>query len=290
MLFKRGGQSFMKLTQKLAAIIAICVLAIGTAVIAGCGSSADSDKKVLRVGMECAYAPFNWAQNDDTNGAVKIADSDQYAMGYDILMAKKIADGMGYKLEIHKMDWDGLIPAVNTGKIDAVIAGMSITDKRKQTVDFSDVYYNASIVALVKKDGKYANAQSVADLNGAIATSQLNTVWYDMIDQIPNADKQPAIDNVPGMIVALTSGKVNVLVLDKPTAMAAVFANPDLKMLDFTGDGAFKASKEDVEMGIAVKKDNSDLLKKINEQLAKINDDDRNKMMEDAIKVQPLSK
>lgn len=280
----------MKLTQKLAAIIAICVLAIGTAVIAGCGSSADSDKKVLRVGMECAYAPFNWAQNDDTNGAVKIADSDQYAMGYDILMAKKIADGMGYKLEIHKMDWDGLIPAVNTGKIDAVIAGMSITDKRKQTVDFSDVYYNASIVALVKKDGKYANAQSVADLNGAIATSQLNTVWYDMIDQIPNADKQPAIDNVPGMIVALTSGKVNVLVLDKPTAMAAVFANPDLKMLDFTGDGAFKASKEDVEMGIAVKKDNSDLLKKINEQLAKINDDDRNKMMEDAIKVQPLSK
>ncbi|WP_432718525.1 transporter substrate-binding domain-containing protein [Pectinatus frisingensis] len=280
----------MKLTQKLAAIIAICVLAIGTAVIAGCGSSADSDKKVLRVGMECAYAPFNWAQNDDTNGAVKIADSDQYAMGYDILMAKKIADGMGYKLEIHKMDWDGLIPAVNTGKIDAVIAGMSITDKRKQTVDFSDVYYNASIVALVKKDGKYANAQSVADLNGAIATSQLNTVWYDMIDQIPNADKQPAIDNVPGMIVALTSGKVNVLVLDKPTAMAAVFANPDLKMLDFTGDGAFKVSKEDVEMGIAVKKDNSDLLKKINEQLAKINDDDRNKMMEDAIKVQPLSK
>ncbi len=290
MLFKRGGQSFMKLTQKLAAIIAICVLAIGTAVIAGCGSSADSDKKVLRVGMECAYAPFNWAQNDDTNGAVKIADSDQYAMGYDILMAKKIADGMGYKLEIHKMDWDGLIPAVNTGKIDAVIAGMSITDKRKQTVDFSDVYYNASIVALVKKDGKYANAQSVADLNGAIATSQLNTVWYDMIDQIPNADKQPAIDNVPGMIVALTSGKVNVLVLDKPTAMAAVFANPDLKMLDFTGDGTFKASKEDVEMGVAVKKGNSDLLKKINEQLAKINDDDRNKMMEDAIKVQPLSK
>ncbi|WP_196592110.1 transporter substrate-binding domain-containing protein [Pectinatus frisingensis] len=280
----------MKLTQKLAAIIAICVLAIGTAVIAGCGSSADSDKKVLRVGMECAYAPFNWAQNDDTNGAVKIADSDQYAMGYDILMAKKIADGMGYKLEIHKMDWDGLIPAVNTGKIDAVIAGMSITDKRKQTVDFSDVYYNASIVALVKKDGKYANAQSVADLNGAIATSQLNTVWYDMIDQIPNADKQPAIDNVPGMIVALTSGKVNVLVLDKPTAMAAVFANPDLKMLDFTGDGTFKASKEDVEMGVAVKKGNSDLLKKINEQLAKINDDDRNKMMEDAIKVQPLSK
>ncbi len=280
----------MKLTKRIAAIIAIGVLAVGTAVIAGCGSSSsDSDKKVLRVGMECAYAPFNWTQNDDSNGAVKIADANQYAMGYDILMAKKIADGMGYKLEIHKMEWDGLAPAVNSGKIDAVIAGMSITDKRKETVDFSDVYYNASIVALVKKDGKYANAKSVADLQGAVATSQLNTVWYDIIDQIPGANKQPAIDNVPGMIVALTSGKVDVLVLDKPTAMAAAYANPDLVMLDFQGDGAFKASKEDVEMGIAVKKGNSDLLNKINEQLAKITEDDRAKMMEEAIKDQPLS-
>ena len=281
----------MKLTKRIAAIIAIGVLAVGTAVITGCGSSSsDSDKKVLKVGMECAYAPFNWTQNDDSNGAVKIADADQYAMGYDILMAKKIADGMGYKLEIHKMEWDGLAPAVNSGKIDAVIAGMSITDKRKETVDFSDVYYNASIVALVKKDGKYANAQSVADLQGAVATSQLNTVWYDIIDQIPGANKQPAIDNVPGMIVALTSGKVDVLVMDKPTAMAAAYANPDLVMLDFQGDGAFKASKEDVEMGIAVKKGNSDLLNKINEQLAKITEDDRAKMMEEAIKDQPLSK
>ncbi|MDQ0203913.1 transporter substrate-binding domain-containing protein [Pectinatus haikarae] len=280
----------MKVTKKIAAIIAVCVLTIGTALIAGCGGSADSDKKVLRVGLECAYAPFNWAQNDDANGAVKIADADQYAMGYDILMAKKIADGMGYKLEIHKMEWDGLIPAVNTGKIDAVIAGMSITEKRKQTVDFSDVYYNASIVALVKKDGKYAEAKSVADLKGAVATSQLNTVWYDLIDQIPNADKQPAIDNVPGMVVALTSGKVDVLVLDKPTAMAAAYANPDLKMLDFKDEGGFKASTEDVEMGIAVKKGNSELLQKINEQLAKINEDDRAKMMEEAIKDQPLAK
>lgn len=280
----------MKLTKKIMTLAAIAVLAVGTALIAGCGSSSSSNDKVLRVGMECAYAPFNWAQTDNSKGAIKIADSDQYAMGYDILMAKKIAAGMGYKLEIHKMEWDGLIPSVNTGKIDAVIAGMSITNKRRETVDFSEPYYNASIVALVKKDGKYANAKSVADLKGAVATSQLNTVWYDIAKQIPAVDRQPAIDNVPGMVVALTSGKVDVLVLDKPTAMAAAFANPDLKMLDFTGDGAFKASKEDVQMGIAVKKGNTELLNKINEQLKKITEEDRAKMMEEAIKDQPLSK
>lgn len=280
----------MKLTKKFMTLAAVAVLAVGTALIAGCGSSSSSNDKVLRVGMECAYAPFNWAQTDTSNGAVKIADSDQYAMGYDILMAKKIAAGMGYKLEVHKMEWDGLIPSVNTGKIDAVIAGMSITNKRKETVDFSEPYYNASIVALVKKDGKFANAKSVADLKGAVATSQLNTVWYDIAKQIPDVNRQPAIDNVPGMVVALTSGKVEVLVLDKPTAMAAAFANTDLKMLEFTGDDAFKASKEDVQMGIAVKKGNTEILNKINEQLKKITEEDRAKMMEEAIKYQPLSK
>ncbi|WP_196593663.1 transporter substrate-binding domain-containing protein [Pectinatus sottacetonis] len=283
----------MKLTKKIMALATAGILAVGAALtIAGCGSnsSSSSNQKVLRVGLECAYAPYNWAQSDNSNGAVKIAGSDQYAMGYDILMAKKIAKGMGYKLEIHKIEWDGLIPAVSTGKIDAVIAGMSITKKREETVDFTKPYYTASIVALVKKDGKYANAKSVADLKGAVVTSQLNTVWYKMIDQIPEADKQPAIDNVPGMIVALTSGKVNVLIVDKPTAMGAIYANPDLKMLNFKGDGAFKASQEDVALGIAIKKGNTDLVNKINEQLAKITEKDREDMMKEAIKDQPLSK
>ncbi|MDF2564987.1 MAG: hisJ, partial [Massilibacillus sp.] len=108
--------------------------------------------------------------------------------------------------------------------------------------------------------------------------------------QIPDAKIQPAIDNVPGMIVALASGKVQVLVLDKPTAMAAAFSNPNLVMLDFKDGKGFEASQEDVEMGIAVKKGNSDLLKQLNEKLGSISESDRNKMMEEAIQKQPLSK
>jgi putative lysine transport system substrate-binding protein len=265
---------------------AVCLATV--AVMMGCGSK--SDEKVLRVGMECAYAPFNWTQTNDANGAVKIKGSDEYAYGYDVMMAKKIAEKIGYKVEINKMEWDGLVPGVSSGKIDVSIAGQSITAERLQTVDFSDVYYKASIVAITKKGTAYENAKSVQDLKGAICTSQLNTVWYDMLKQIPEADIKPAIDTVPALMVALDSGKANVIVTDKPTAMAAAYSNPNFVVLNFDGDKAFKASDEDVNMGIAIKKGNKELTEKINKALSEITEKDRNEMMEEAIKDQPLSK
>jgi putative lysine transport system substrate-binding protein len=272
-------------------VLCLAIFAFG-AMMTGCsGDQKAADKKVFRVGMECGYAPFNWTQTTADNGAVKIKDSQEYAMGYDVMIAKKIAESMGYELEIHKIEWDGLAPAVNAGKIDAAIAGMSITSKRKETVDFSSVYYNADIVALTKKGSSFAAAKNINDLKGAVATSQLNTVWYDLLKQIPDAKIQPAIDNVPGMIVALTSGKVEVLATDKPTAMAAVFSNPELVMLDFKGGQGFKVEREEIEMGIAVAKGKSnELLTKINKALTAMTEEDRNKLMEEAIKKQPLAK
>ena len=133
----------------------------------------DGDPTTLTVAMECAYAPYNWTQNDDANGAVEIRGSSDYAYGYDVMMAKKIGEALGQKVQIVKLDWDSLIPAVMSGDVDCVIAGQSITAERAAQVDFSDPYYYASIVTLTKKDSAYANAASVADLAGATATSQL---------------------------------------------------------------------------------------------------------------------
>ena len=236
---------------------AVCgAMVAAMALAAGCGGDEKKadDQKVLKIGMECAYAPYNWSQTSAEGGAVKIAGSDEYAYGYDVIIAKKIAESMGAQLEIHKVEWDGLPPAVVSGKIDGAIAGMSITSERKQTVDFTLPYYYANVVALVKKDSPQAAAKSVADLKGSVATSQINTIWYEQIDQVPEVTKLPAIDNVPGMIVALTSGKVNLIVTDIPTAKAAAFANKDLVMVTFPEGQGFKTSQEDVEIGIAVKK------------------------------------
>lgn len=269
----------------------LCAMLVATvALVAGCGGEKKSDKKVLKVGMECAYAPYNWSQTKAEGGAVKIAGSNEYAYGYDVMMAKKLAESMGAELEIQKIEWDGLAPAVVSGKIDAAIAGMSVTSKRKETVDFTKPYYYATVVALVKKDSELAKAKSVADLKGAVATSQLNTIWYDQIDQVPDVKKLPAIDNVPGMIVALTSGKCNLIVTDIPTAKAAAFANPELTVLTFDAENGFKTSQEDVEIGIAVKKGNAELIKAMDSVLTKMTAEDFNKMMDEAIKQQPLAK
>ena len=98
------------------------------------------EKKTLKVAMECGYAPYNWTQPDDSNGAVQISGSSDYAYGYDVMMAKHICDELGYDLEIVKLDWDSLVPAVQSGKVDCVIAGQSITKERQEMVDFTSPY------------------------------------------------------------------------------------------------------------------------------------------------------
>lgn len=137
-------------------------------------------------------------------------------------------------LEIVKLDWDSLVPAVQSGKVDCVIAGQSITSERQQMVDFTEPYYYASIITLVKSDGDYADAKSVADLKGVTCTSQQNTIWYDScLPQIEDANILPAQESAPAMLVALESGKCDAVVTDMPTGMAACVAYPDFKLLVF---------------------------------------------------------
>lgn len=245
---------------------------------------------VLKVAMECSYAPYNWTQSTDENGAVKIAGSSDYAYGYDVMMAKYVAEKLGLELEIVKLDWDSLVPAVQSGTVDCVIAGQSITADRLLQVDFTEPYYYASIVALVKADGPYAEAESVADLANAVCTSQQNTVWYDAcLPQIPGATILPAQESAPAMLVALSAGKCDAVVTDMPTAMAALIAYPDFKLLDFSGtDGAFEVSDEEINIGISLKKDNP-LTEEINKVLSGLTEQDYVEMMNEAISVQPLA-
>lgn len=278
--------------KKLISILLVITSIVSLAFFASsCGKK--SDQKVLRVGMECAYAPYNWTQPTNENGAVPIKDSKDFANGYDVMMAKKIADELGMKLEIVKLAWDSLVPAVQSGTIDCAIAGQSITAQRAQSVDFTEPYYYATIVTLVKKGSKFEKAQSLKDFAGATATSQINTIWYDKcLPQIPKVNKLPAFEETSQMLVALNSGKCDVVVTDLPTGKAALVAYPDFVMLDFATvkTDTFKVSDEDINIGISVKKGNKELTEKINKVLKKMNADNYNKLMDEAIKVQPLSK
>lgn len=240
----------------------------------------------FKVGLEAGYAPFNWTQMDDSNGAVKIDNAAEYAGGYDVEIAKLIAKSLGKELVIVKTEWDGLIPALNSGKIDAIIAGMSPTAERKESIDFTDNYYTSELVIVVKKGGKYENATSLQDFKGAKITAQLNTFHYTVIDQIEGVNKQAAMDNFPAMRVALESGIIDGYVSERPEGISAEAANSKLKMIELT-DG-FITSPDDTAIAVGVRK-GYELTEQINEALAQIPYDQRKELMDNAIKNQPAA-
>ena len=240
------------------------------------------------VGLECNYAPFNWTQTDDSNGAVAISGGMGYCGGYDVEIAKSIADALGKELVIQKIEWDGLILAVNSGKIDAVIAGMSPTEERKASVDFSDPYYESDLVIVVKADGPYAEAKTLADFEGARITAQLNTFHDTVVDQIPGVKHMTSMETFPAMIVALNSGKVDGYVSERPGAVSAQESNPGLTFVEFTEGEGFEASPEDVAIAVAMKK-GSETLDDVNKALAEISKETRQEMMDAAVANQPVA-
>ena len=246
---------------------------------------------VLTVAMECAYAPYNWAQPDDSNGAVPIKDSALFANGYDVMTARQICEANGWELEIVQLDWDSLIPAVQSGIVDAVIAGQSMTSERMESVDFAGPYLYASIVCLTLQGSEYASAASLADLSGGKCTSQSGTIWYEScLPQIADADIIAPCESAPAMLMALETGTVDCVCTDMPTAQGALIAYPDMTILDFSGtDGAFEVSDEDINIGVSIRKGNTVLLDAINAVLSGKTADDFNALMAEAIAIQPLS-
>ena len=289
-----------------------CMLALVMALaLCACGSTAATtdtaadtsaanvsgvEDGVLTVAMECAYAPYNWTQSDDSNGAVPISNvPGSYANGYDVMIAKKICEANGWELELVQSDWDSLVPGVQTGTFDAVIAGQSMTAERSEQVDFAGPYFYATIVCLTKADSAFANAASIADLASGSCTAQIATIWYDQcLPQITGADIQPAAETAPAMLMALETDTVDFVCTDMPTAQGAVAAYPDMVILDFSGtDGDFQFSDEvraeNVNIGVSLRKGNTELKSAIDSVLSTMTADDFNSLMAQAISVQPLS-
>ena len=280
-------------------IIAIALAAMMLLTLTACGGTNNEqtgaaktgvEDGVLTVAMECAYAPYNWSQPDDSNGAVPIVNSEgNYANGYDVMMAKKLCEANGWKLEVMQLDWDSLVPAVQNGTVDAVIAGQSMTAERMEMVDFAGPYLYATIVCLAKKGSAQASATGISALTGT-CTSQTGTIWYDTcLPQIKGAEIQTAAESAPAMLMALETGAVDFVCTDMPTAQGALVVYPDMQILDFAGSGDdFAVSDEDINIGISVMKGNTTLKTALDNVLSKMTAEDFNKLMAEAISVQPI--
>ncbi len=247
------------------------------------------EKFTLRVGMECQYAPYNWTQADDSNGAVPIANNaGAYAYGYDVMIAKKLCEANDWNLEVYAIDWNGLTPALQSDTIDMVIAGQSMTEERMQEVDMAGPYFYASIVCVTKGDSPLASAKGISELNGT-CTAQTATIWYNScLPQIEGADLQTAAETAPAMITAVESGTVDFICTDMPTAMGACATYRDLVILDFSGtDDDFDVDEGEINIGISVAKGNTELLNAANDFLSTLTKEDFEALMNQAISVQP---
>ena len=275
----------------LALMLALCLCACGEKTEAGTKYEdiPGLEDGILTVGMECAYAPYNWMQMDNSNGAVPIANNPgAYANGYDVMIAKKIADHYGVALEIMAVGWDGLNPALSEGALDAVIAGQSMTEDRLQEVTMAGPYFYADIVCVARKGTPQASATGISQLTGT-GTAQDGTVWYnEFLNQMPGITKVSAVETATAMIMAVAESKVDFVCTDLPTAMGACATYDNLVILNFTGtEDNFNASEGDINIGISVKLGNTGLQNMMDAVLTQMTVEDFNTIMNQAIEIQP---
>ena len=274
----------------LSVVLLLCLLFS----LSACGSSNDdtvSDietiKKagVIRIGMECDYAPFNWMVTNPTETSEKI-QSGGYADGYDVYFSRMIAEELGVEVEVVKLQWEGLTLALEAGTIDLIIAGMSPTEERKLTVDFTDPYYVGDKCIILRKDSPYADATSLSDFSGATITAQLNNAFGDLIDQIPGVNKVLLYDSTPRMVEAVKAGEVDGFVDEVSVAMSVVNANPEIGYVVFAAGEGFEVDESDAVNAIGCRK-GSDLVDFINKILAGVSQEERNELMAKAVVEQP---
>ncbi len=249
-------------------------------------TEATSSGEVLRVGMECAYAPFNWTQDaattPDGSKAVPIYGSDYYAYGYDVAVAQMLADSMGMSLEIHKVEWSSIGISMDAGDYDCIIAGMGRTAERELAYSFTDPYYYRDNCIVVKADGAYADVVGLSDLagTGCKVTTQLGTGWIPLLDQIEGAETGSNYETTSECFMAVSNGVADICIVDLPTAQSALLTNKDLKIITLAEGDTFSGDEEMVNVCIATRKDDTALRDKIQEAMTKLGWNDKAAMDE----------
>ena len=265
-----------------------------TFVLSGCGGSEDDGKNVSSVtgkekfvvGMECNYAPFNWQSNEQTDTSVAIGGAG-YCDGYDVRVARYVAEQLDREIEVKKVSWEGLQPALNSGEIDAVIAGMTADDKRRAGMDFTTPYYESEMVMIVRKsDKKVAKYNDIQQFKGKTVIGQKSTNYDTVIDQIKGVKHATPKATYPEMIVALQKKEVDGITAELPVAEGAVAANKDLTIVHFKKGKGFEI---DTSVSIAMKKGTSDsqLFKDVQKAVDNLSKKTRDEWMKEARKAQP---
>lgn len=244
----------------------ICITAVAammTVTLAGCGNSAKSDKDQLDtiksngkivVGLSADYAPYEFHTMIDDNDEI---------VGFDVDLAKEIANDLGVNLEIKEMDFDALISALKAGQIDAIISGMNPTDERKEQIDFSDIYYESNHAVLVKAEdvNKY---NKIADLNGKSIGAQLGSTQQQIAEDELQAGKISLMQDVNSLVLALKTGKNDAIITEEPVAKMAMENNSEIAL------SSIKFEAEGGGNSVGVQKGSDKLVEAINKTISRL--------------------
>ena len=277
----------------LALVLTVMMLALSLTSCGGIDASEDHENVLkngkIVVGMECAYAPYNWTTTTPSETTVPIANNPgAYADGYDVQIARYIAEKLGVELEIRAIEWGGLIAALEAGEIDMIIAGMSPTEERKLSIDFTKTYFDSELVMVVRADGNYTGATNIQDFSGATITGQLNTFHDTVIDQINGVNKDTAREDFSALIMALEGGAIDGYVCEKPGAESAVAANPNFVYIEFEDELGFVCDPAESSISVGIRKGSS-LKDIVDHHIAQLTTEQKEAMMNAAIERQPVS-
>ena len=256
-----------------------------------CDNSQTNGKKQLVIGLECNYTPFNWTELSENEYTLPISNvSDSYADGYDIQIAKYLGEKLDYEIVIKKLEWDALLTSMVTVDINCIFAGMSYSEERDLTIDFTNNYYTSEMTIVVRKDSPLVNITNVNELANYKVVSQRGTLTYDIIDQIPNVIKQPALDSFAVASLSVASGTSDAMTAEYPVAKAIVNGNSALTLVTFSKENGFQNLDEN-ELGVAIgiQEGNKKLKELINNALNELSNEQRKEMMDGAIKRAPGS-
>ena len=265
-------------------IVLLCL-----SLLSACGSNDTQDAAndtTFTVGMECAYAPFNYQVSEASDSAVAI-EGGGYCDGYDVMVAQRIADSLGQELEVRMIAWNGLQVALDSGEIDAIIAGMTADEEREEGIDFTSPYYDShGMIMIVRADSEEASYTDIQDFSGKRVVGQMNTNYDSVIDQIEGVNHQTPLATYPELVAALQNGVADGLTAEMPVAEGVVAANPGLAIVKFDEGHGFEVYTT-VSIGLEEGSRDSDFFNAVQEALDSIDQDTRNEYMATAVENAP---
>lgn len=266
---KKSNKSFIKKVLVILVVITISSIAMGCSkktLESGDSSSVANSleniksKGILVVGTAPGYPPFEFIKSN--NGKSEV-------VGADIDLANKVAEKLGVKLEIKTMDFDSLIPALVSDKIDMAITGMTPTEERKKSIDFSDIYFNGTNSIIVSKDFK-GEVNDIDDLKKLKIGVQKGSTQEIMVVEKLNAQNTKSLLNIPDLISDLKNGNIDVVIASTTVAKINEKQFDGIKVLDMVGLSQVDAGET---AAIALKKgNNEELLIELNSLIKQLHD------------------